>query len=52
VGGSDEQRGVFIQSNLVGLIRSGQRQEASRALREYIGAREITPLEQRWLEQI
>ena len=52
VGGSDEQRGVFIQSNLVGLIRSGQKQEASRALREYIGAREITPLEQRWLEQI
>ncbi|HEY2105844.1 MAG TPA: hypothetical protein VGH29_08665 [Candidatus Binataceae bacterium] len=50
-GGSDEQRGVFIQANFVGLIRSGQKQEASHALREYIGAREITPLELHWLEQ-
>ena len=51
-GGSDEQRGVFIQSNLVGLIRSGQKRDAERALREYIGARPVTALEERWLEQV
>ena len=51
VGGSDEQRGVFIQSHLVSLIRSGQKPAASTALREYIGARGLTRLEQRWLEQ-
>ena len=52
VGGSDEQRGVFIQSNLVSLIRSGQKRAASQALQEYIGARGVTPLEQRWLDQV
>ncbi len=51
-GGSDEQRGVFIQSNLMALIRSGQKREASQALREYIGARGVTPLEERWLQQL
>jgi len=51
-GGSDEQRGVFIQSNLIALIRSGQRSEASRALQEYIGSRGQTPLEQRWMAQL
>jgi tetratricopeptide (TPR) repeat protein len=52
VGGSDEQRGVFIQSNLVSLIKSGQKHEAAQALQAYIGSRAITPLERRWLEQI
>lgn len=52
VGGSDEQRGVFIQSHLVSLIRSGQKRAATAALQEYIGARGITPLEQRWLGQL
>jgi hypothetical protein len=52
VGGSDEQRGVFIQSNFVALIRSGQKGDASGALSDYIGARGITPLEQRWLDQV
>jgi hypothetical protein len=52
VGGSDEQRGVFIQSNLIGLIRSGQKSVASQALQAYIGSRGITPLEQRWLAQV
>ncbi|MGO9061834.1 MAG: hypothetical protein ACLQU2_31360 [Candidatus Binataceae bacterium] len=51
VGGSDEQRGVFIQSNLVSLIKSGQKRAASHALHDYIGARGVTPLEQRWLDQ-
>jgi tetratricopeptide (TPR) repeat protein len=52
VGGSDEQRGVFIQSNFVALIRSRQKREASRALQEYIAGRAVTPLEERWLEQV
>ena len=52
VGGSDEQRGVFIQSNLIGLIRSGQKSEASQALQAYVGSRGMTPLEQRWLAQV
>jgi hypothetical protein len=51
-GGSDEQRLVFIQSNLVSLIRSGQKAEAVRALDEYIDSRPITPLERRWQVQI
>jgi tetratricopeptide (TPR) repeat protein len=52
VGGSDEQRGVFIQSHLVGLLRSGQTAAARRALEQYIGVRGITRLEQRWLEAV
>lgn len=51
-GGSDEQRAVFIQSHLMGLIKSGQRNGALDALRGYIGDRPITRLEQRWLDQI
>jgi tetratricopeptide (TPR) repeat protein len=51
-GGSDEQRGVFIQSNLMALLRSGQKRDAARALHEYIGARGVTPLEERWLQQL
>ncbi len=51
-GGSDEQRGVFIQSNLVSLIRSQQKSQARRALDQYIGGRAVTPLERLWRDQI
>ncbi len=51
-GGSDEQRAAFIQSNLVALIRSGDKRAAAQALQAYIGSRGVTPLEQRWLDQV
>ena len=49
VGGSDEQRGVFIQSHLVSLIRGGHRDAARDAIDKYIAGRPITPLERYWL---
>jgi tetratricopeptide (TPR) repeat protein len=49
VGGSDEQRGVFIQSHLVSLIRGGNREAARAAIEEYIAGRPITSLERHWI---
>ena len=51
-GGSDEQRGVFSQSYLMSLIRSGERRRAAGLLRESIGSRAPVPLEQHWLAQV
>ena len=51
-GGSDEQRGVFIQSHLVSLIRAGRKAEARRTLSGYIATRPETPLERRWASWI
>ncbi len=51
-GGSDEQRGVFSQSYLMSLIRSGERAAAHRLLDRWIGSRAPIPLEQHWLAQI
>ncbi len=47
-GGSDEQRGVFVESHLVALIRAGRKDEARRALNSYIADRPETPLQRRW----
>ncbi len=47
-GGSDEQRGVFGESYLVALIRSGRKAEARTALAEYIRDRPETPLHRLW----
>jgi tetratricopeptide (TPR) repeat protein len=52
VGGSDEQRGVFAESHLVSLIRSGRRLEARMALSEHIARRPMTAVERRWAETI
>ncbi|HUY27925.1 MAG TPA: hypothetical protein VMV27_10940 [Candidatus Binataceae bacterium] len=49
-GGSDEQRGVFLESRLMSLIKAGRKDEASQALAAYIGARPVTKLDRRWLE--
>ncbi len=51
-GGSDEQRGVFSQSYLMSLIKSGERASARRLLHQWIGRRAPIPLEQHWLGQI
>ncbi|MDO8433235.1 MAG: hypothetical protein Q7S58_12580 [Candidatus Binatus sp.] len=47
-GGSDEQRGVFIESYLVALIRAGRKDEARSALTDYIADRPETSLQRRW----
>jgi len=47
-GGSDEQRGVFNESNLLSLIRAGRRQEARKVLAARTAGRPLTPLERRW----
>jgi tetratricopeptide (TPR) repeat protein len=52
-GGSDEQRGVFIQSHIVSLVKSaGDRERAQRAIHDYIAGRPVTPLERFWLAEI
>ena len=51
-GGSDEQRGVFSQSYLMSLIKSGERASARSLLDRWIGARTPVPLEQHWLAQL
>ena len=51
-GGSDEQRGVFIESHLVALIRAGRKAEARRTLTGHIASRPETPLEHRWASWI
>ena len=51
-GGSDEQRGVFSQSYLMSLIRSGECAAARSLLDREIGARAPIPLEQHWLAQL
>jgi tetratricopeptide (TPR) repeat protein len=50
-GGSDEQRGVFIQSHIVALVRSGNRESARAAIDQYIAGRPVTPLEEHWKSQ-
>ena len=52
VGGSDEQRGVFVESHLVSLIRGGRRAEARIAISEHIARRPMTAVERRWAEMI
>jgi tetratricopeptide (TPR) repeat protein len=52
VGGSDEQRGVFPESHLLSLIRSGRKAEARAALHEHIAGRPETALERHWAESI
>lgn len=49
-GGSDEQRGVFDQSYLLALIRSGERDAAHALLNAHVGPREPTPLERYWFD--
>jgi tetratricopeptide (TPR) repeat protein len=51
-GGSDEQRGVFIQSHLVSLVKGGNRDRAHRAIEDYIAGRPVTSLERYWLAEI
>ncbi len=51
-GGSDEQRGVFSQSYLISLIRSGARDGARSLLDSWMGSRAPIPLERHWLAQI
>lgn len=51
-GGSDEQRGVFIQSHLVSLVKGGNRERAHRAIEDYIAGRPVTSLERHWLAEI
>jgi tetratricopeptide (TPR) repeat protein len=51
-GGSDEQRGVFVQSRLVSLVKGGHQERARSAIEEYIARRQVTPLESYWLAEI
>ena len=51
-GGSDEQRGVFIQSHIVSLIRGKNTNSARDAIDNYIAGRPITPLERHWLSGV
>jgi tetratricopeptide (TPR) repeat protein len=51
-GGSDEQRGVFIQSHLVSLVKGDHRERAHRAIEDYIAGRPVTPLERYWLAEV
>ncbi len=51
-GGSDEQRGVFVQSHLVSLVKGGHRKRARKAIEDYIAGRPVTPLERYWLAGI
>jgi len=51
-GGSDEQRGVFIQSHIVSLIRGKNRDAARGAVENYIADRPVTLLERHWLSEI
>ena len=51
-GGSDEQRGVFSQSYLMSLLKSGARADARNLLKGWIGSRVPIPLEEHWLAQI
>jgi hypothetical protein len=52
VGGSDEQRGVFVESHLVSLIKAGRKSEARAALAGHIDGRPETALERRWAQLI
>jgi tetratricopeptide (TPR) repeat protein len=51
-GGSDEQRGVFSQSYLMSLTKSGVRAGARSLLQGWIGSRTPIPLEEHWLAQM
>ena len=51
-GGSDEQRGVFIQSHIVSLIRGKNNDSARTAIENYIAGRPVTPLERHWLSEV
>ncbi|MGC1678400.1 MAG: hypothetical protein WA740_12810 [Candidatus Binataceae bacterium] len=49
-GGSDEQRGVFLEAHFMSLIKAGRKREAAAALTDYAGASPVTKLDRRWLE--
>ena len=51
-GGSDEQRGVFIQSHIVSLIRGKSSDSARNAIDSYIAGRPVTALERHWLSEV
>jgi tetratricopeptide (TPR) repeat protein len=51
-GGSDEQRGVFPQSLLLALMKSGRKREARACLESQTAQRPLTALERHWAAQL